>query len=359
MRRALISLSLTLLAFAAFEVAQASAQETLRGHVVDHDGTALAQAEVQLVELNRKATTNRAGEFVLTHLPHGQQTVLVRHAGFAPIVRHIDLDAAGALNFVLNPAPFELDPFPVTATGLAIAPLTSPLPTATVGPAEVRREHGVSLGHTLRNVPGVRVLSTGGEIGKPVVRGQFGSRVLVLERGVRLEDYSWSDEDAPSVDARLADRIEIIRGPASVLYGSDALSGVVNVIPEPLPVSGDGFRTMVEAYAASNNREVGTMLRGEGAGKGIGWRGTVLGRFAEAIHTPIGELENTGFGARQLRRLHLPVTYEPVPRRTARAPARTGQSACLGSRGRSTRSGNERPPRRWSVRCREGREARF
>jgi iron complex outermembrane recepter protein len=296
-RRALIAFSCMIVALAALQPRSAEAQETVRGHVVDHDGAALPQAEVQLVELNRKATTNRAGEFVLTHLPHGQQTVLVRHAGYAPIVRHIDFDAAGELNFVLDAAPFALDPLTVTATGSAIAPLTSPLPTSIVGPAAVRREHGVSLGHTLSNAPGVRVLSTGGEVGKPVVRGQFGSRVLVLERGVRLEDYSWSDEDAPSIDARLADRIEIIRGPASVLYGSDALSGVVNVIPEPLPVTGDRFRTMVEAYAASNNREVGTLLRGEGAGNGIGWRGSVIGRFAEAIHTPVGELENTGFGA--------------------------------------------------------------
>src|SRR5262245_15217181 len=100
--------------------AESVARDTLRGRVVDRDGAAVSQVHVQLVELGRSATTDRAGEFVLTHLPHGQQTVLVRRPGYAPIVRHIDLDTVTALNFALEPAPFELEPLSVTATGSAI-----------------------------------------------------------------------------------------------------------------------------------------------------------------------------------------------------------------------------------------------
>ena len=105
----------------------------------------------------------------------------------------------------------------VTATRDTISPLASPLPTATLTAAELRRDHGVSLAQTLTRLPGVRALSTGEQIGKPVIRGLSGARVLVLDDGLRLEDYSWSDEDGPSIDARLAERVEVIRGPASVL----------------------------------------------------------------------------------------------------------------------------------------------
>jgi outer membrane receptor protein involved in Fe transport len=119
-----------------------------------------------------------------------------------------------------------------------------------------------------------------------------------MENGSRLEDYSWSDEDAPSVDARLAQRVEVIRGPASVLYGSDALGGVVNVIPEDLPTAegGRGFnRVGIEAYGATNNKELGSALKLTGASGRLGWRLFGVGRFAESYSTPDGEVENTGF----------------------------------------------------------------
>src|SRR6185312_9654179 len=125
---------------------------------------------------------------------------------------------------------------------------SSPLPTEALSEDRLRRAQSVSLAHALAELPGINALTTGQQIGKPVIRGLSGPRVLVLEDGSRLEDYSWSDEDGPSVDARLAQRVEVIRGPASVLYGSDALGGVVNVIPEELPRAEPGqtvshFRT--------------------------------------------------------------------------------------------------------------------
>jgi outer membrane receptor protein involved in Fe transport len=150
----------------------------------------------------------------------------------------------------------------------------------------------------LERVAGVRTLSTGMQVGKPVIRGLTGSRVLVAEGGLRLEDYAWSDEDGPSIDARLADRIEVVRGPASLLYGSDALGGVVNVIAEPLPEGRGGFSGgTVEVYGASNNRELGGLLKLRGAQGRFGWSAAVIGRGAADLHTPAGELGNTGYGA--------------------------------------------------------------
>src|SRR5437016_4847619 len=116
----------------------------------------------------------------------------------------------------------------------------------------------------------------GAPLGKPMIRGLAGARVLVLANGNRLEDYSWSDEDGPSVDARLAQRVELIRGPASVLYGSDALGGVVNVIPAELPDANGGprvIRTGFELSGATNNAELEATARVEGASGPWAWRG--------------------------------------------------------------------------------------
>lgn len=188
----------------------------------------------------------------------------------------------------------------VTATRDSISTLSSPLPTATLTAAELRRDHGVSLAQTLTRLPGVRSLSTGEQVGKPVIRGLSGSRVLVLDDGLRLEDYSWSDEDGPSVEARLAERVEVIRGPASVLYGSDALGGVVNVIPAAIPNAYGGpriHRGELELYGASNNLETGAALSLEGTRGRTGALLRIVGRFGQDVHTPAGEIRNTGFAA--------------------------------------------------------------
>ena len=278
----------------------ALAGDTVSGRIVDSAGSPLPAAAVQLVELHRTTLAASDGGFSLPDVPPGRYTLVVRHPGYAAVVRPVVVAGPVRVDLVLEPAPFEVEPITVTATRAPLANLGSPLPVASLGPDALRRQQSVSLAHALAALPGVRVLGTGEQIGKPVIRGMSGARVLVLEDGSRLEDYSWSDEDGPSVDARLAERIEVIRGPASVLYGSDALGGVVNVIPADLPdaAGGPGFlRGRVEAYGASNNIEVGSAVTLEGASRRVGWRVLGVGRFAGSLHTPAGELDNTGFGA--------------------------------------------------------------
>src|SRR5947209_8064956 len=274
--------------------------DTLSGRVTDRAGSPLPTATVLVSELHRVATTGADGAFVLADLPSGQYTVIVRHVGFAPVAREVVIRGATTLGVALERAPLWLEPVTITATRAPIPTLASPLATAALSEDRLRRAQSVSLAHNLAELPGINALSTGQQIGKPVIRGLAGPRVLVLEDGSRLEDYSWSDEDGPSVDARLAQRVEVIRGPASVLYGSDALGGVVNVIPEELPDANGGPRAMhtgLEISGASNNAELEGAARVEGASGGWGWRLFGIGRFASSLHTPVGELDNTGFSA--------------------------------------------------------------
>src|SRR5439155_1704540 len=274
--------------------------DTLSGRVTDRAGSPLPTATVLVSELHRVAATGADGAFVLADLPSGQYTVIVRHVGFAPVAREVVIRGATTLGVALERAPLWLEPVTITATRAPIPTLASPLATAALSEDALRREQSVSLAHSLSRLPGIHALSTGAQIGKPVIRGLAGARVLVLADGSRLEDYSWSDEDGPSVDARLAQRVEVIRGPASVLYGSDALGGVVNVIPEELPDANGGPRTMhtgFEISGASNNAEFEGAARVEGASGGWGWRLFGIGRFASSLHTPVGELDNTGFSA--------------------------------------------------------------
>ncbi|MDQ2768657.1 MAG: TonB-dependent receptor [Gemmatimonadota bacterium] len=287
--------------------ARVAATDTLKGTVVDSAGTPVGDVIVSLVELKRGTTTGRDGRFVLLGVPRGRQTLAVRRVGYAPISQQLLVSGTTTLKLTLGATALRLEAVTITATRAPISPLASPLPTDALSGERLRREQEVSLSQALDGFAGVRNLSTGQQVGKPVIRGLTGPRVLILDDGLRLEDYSWSDEDGPSVDSRLAERIEVIRGPASVLYGSDAIGGVINVVPEDVPdVRGEKpfVEGAAEAYGATNNDEIGGLLRAQGGRGSIGFRATAIGRHAGNFHTPrgneqtpTGDIFDTGYGS--------------------------------------------------------------
>jgi outer membrane receptor protein involved in Fe transport len=276
----------------------AAPADTLTGQVRGPDGEPVPDAEVYVVEMDRSVLTDTTGTFRLAHTEQSTYTLRVSAPGYASWVGKVSPSNGHTVNVSLKSEAFELEPLTVSATRSAIASKDSPLPAVSFGRAELDKGYSVSLAHALEEVSGVRTLSTGDEIGKPVIRGLSGPRVLVLVNGMRLEDYSWSQEDAPAVDAQMADRVEVVKGPASVLYGSDALGGIVNVAPAPLPDAWGGepvVRSSATLYGAWNNREGGLGLMNEGANGSWSWRARGIGRYSGSIHTPSGELDNTGF----------------------------------------------------------------
>jgi len=92
--------------------------------------------------------------------------------------------------------------------------------------------HGLSLADKLSSIAGIDILSTGAGIGKPVIRGLSGSRIAVFSQGVRLENQQWGDEHGLGLDEHGYEQVEIVKGPASLLYGSDALGGVLYFVDE-------------------------------------------------------------------------------------------------------------------------------
>jgi iron complex outermembrane recepter protein len=281
--------------------AKTSFDGAVAGRVTDRAGQPVANATVAVVELGRATTSGSDGRFNLGALPSGRYTISARRLGYITAASTVVVAASAVqVSFVLDVSAVRIDPVTVTAARRPVGSLDSPLPVNALHGDQVHAEGGISLAHALAQLPGVRSVTSGQEIGKPMIRGLFGPRVLVLTDGSRIEDYSWSDEDGPSVDARLADRIEVIKGPASVLYGSDAVSGLVNVIPAAVPFSSDGSRVhreAIEAYGGSNNIELGSALLVEGAQSRYGFRVSGTGRFSQNYQTPGGTQPNSSFWA--------------------------------------------------------------
>jgi iron complex outermembrane receptor protein len=271
---------------------------TLSGRVTDPSGRPLFQARVSVLEANRTALTDLEGRFEVVGLPSGTYGVSFSAIGYAPLVRRVTLDEEDVvLEVELKPSLVELPDLQVTAAPVATTSLTSPQPVSVLGGADLEASRAATLGETVSTLPGVRSLSTGAGVGKPVIRGLSSNRVLVLADGERVESQQWGDEHGPQVEAVDAERIEVIRGPASVLYGSDALGGVINVVTSPLPdaLGRDPFVNgrAVASYSTNNEQPDGTVAL-EGAAGGFGFRTSLTGRTSDDVGTPAGPLFNSG-----------------------------------------------------------------
>ena len=229
-------LTLALHAPATMAAPALAAPHTVAGSVTDSAGAPVADARLTLVELGRTTTTGVEGRFSFAGVNPGRYHLSVSAIGYAPRIEPVTVaDEDVTLQFALKRSVVELEALQVTATPNATTLLNSPQPVSALGGDELRQAQAPSLGETVQDLPGVRSLSTGTGIGKPVIRGLTSNRVLIVADGQRLETQQWGDEHSPNVDTEDAERVEVIRGPASVLYGSDALGGVVNVVPKELP----------------------------------------------------------------------------------------------------------------------------
>jgi iron complex outermembrane receptor protein/hemoglobin/transferrin/lactoferrin receptor protein len=155
---------------------------------------------------------------------------------------------------------------------------------------DLQTQRSASLGDLLQdNVGGVSSIQTGSQAGKPVLRGLSGKRVVLLKDGIAQEYYQFGVRHFPTTNASEAERVEVVRGASSILYGSDALGGAINVISKPAPTT--GVDTLAVGGAAStqyytNNDERAVSLDLNAAQGNVGWRVGLERRVAGNYHTP-------------------------------------------------------------------------
>jgi iron complex outermembrane receptor protein len=270
----------------------------IRGHVLDAaTGTPLPGAQVRIVELNRSELTHGDGEFHFSRLAGGRYTLVIERLGYRRAMRVVEVggDDSAYLRVSLEFSALELPG--LTATGVVGQRMGEDLSRATtvLGGQELARKLDGTIAATLDGQPGVTLSSMGPATARPVIRGLGGDRILILEDGERVGDLSASGPDhAVAVEAVTAKQIEVVRGPAALLYGSNALGGVVNVIREEIPTSlTDQLHGSVSLQGQSVNRGV------SGGGYVTGSTGPLAFRFEGSartsgdLHTPVGVLENT------------------------------------------------------------------
>ena len=278
---------------------QTSRAQSLSGTVMDETNNPLPLVNVSLPSLHRGAVTNDQGIFIVEKLRPGMYAVEFTLLGYKTETRTMAIASENInLSVVMSQTSLELPGIIVTGTPQPTDVLSSSQSVSAVEGRELNRLRGQNVMQALENSAGVSTYTTGAGVAKAVIRGLTSQRVLVISDGTRQEGQQWGDEHAPEIDAFDVERIEVLRGPSSVLYGSDALGGVVNVIKHHLPSAevGDpnlGGDLILNGF--SNNRHTAEHVSLYGASGAIGYRSHFSMRNAGDITTPEGKLFNSGF----------------------------------------------------------------
>jgi len=267
----------------------------ISGKVTYNDNSPLHDASVQITQLKQTVSTDAEGVFVFENVPAGRYTLLVHIEGFADATRIVDV-AAGSnqtFDFQMQVAGLK-EQVTVTASGTEQSVFDSFQSVNSISSSTITQKASVSLGEVLENETGVAKRSFGVGSSRPVIRGFDGDRVLVLENGVRSGTVgSQSGDHGETVDTLSAERIEVVKGPGTLLYGSNAIGGVVNVVRSDENEAHNGFRGYVTTTGGTANREAAISAGGEYGVKNWLFRGSLTAQRAGDYQTPLGRIENS------------------------------------------------------------------
>jgi iron complex outermembrane receptor protein len=253
-----------------------AATGTLTGTVTDKaDGTSIIGAVVNIPDLKNATSTNEKGKYVLNNIPKGVYLVQFSSLGYATITRTVDFSKTTVLDIQLQTSSIETGEVIITGVSKATEIKRDPVPMVAVGKTYLdQRSASGNVIDEIANLPGVNAVTTGPNISKPYIHGLGYNRVITLMDGIRQEGQQWGDEHGVEVDQNSIDRVEVIKGPASLTYGPDAIGGVVNLISPPLVPEGKILGS-VSANYGTNNGLLNESLRLQGNNNGLVW-GTII-----------------------------------------------------------------------------------
>ncbi|MCC6937799.1 MAG: TonB-dependent receptor [Flavobacteriales bacterium] len=206
--------------------------QSFTGTVVDKATKAtIPGVNVFLVELETGTTTNKDGVFVIEHAPRKVVHIQLSFIGYRTLTLALDLSDSTEGQFVMEQSHLDLKEV-VVSVPLGKLQRESVANVAQRKIGDLQQVPTASLAEALTNIAGVEQNSTGAGIGKPVIRGLSGNRIVTYAQGIRIENQQWGAEHGLGVGEVGIESVEVIKGPASVLYGSDALGGVLYFVDE-------------------------------------------------------------------------------------------------------------------------------
>ena len=273
-----------------------NAQNSLKGFVRDKQSNeALPGAVIYFPDLRNGTASKPDGSYEISNLPKTKTIMQVKLIGYKTFIQLIDLSKTPELVILIEQSVLESNEVVVTGVSKATEIKRSPIPIMSIDNKYLTQNTATNAIDAIARTPGVSALSTGPNVSKPFIRGLGYNRILTLFDGVRQEGQQWGDEHGIEMDQFLIDRIEVVKGPASLIYGSDALAGVVNLLPaNSLPqgvIKGD-----IQTNYQTNNGLFAGSVNVAGNSKGFIWGLRASHKEATNYQNKYdGRVYNTGF----------------------------------------------------------------
>jgi len=276
-------------------ISQTACNCTLKGKVISKEsGEVILGSYVYLKGQKTKAQSDEKGNFKIEKICPGTYLLVCEMSSFNKVETSITLKDHDDLTENLSLETHEEHLMEVLVTGKKTEN-TSQL-KGELSAEERSQRNGLSLGEMLKGISGVQSLQTGSSISKPIIHGMHSSRVIILNQGVRQEGQQWGSEHAPEVDPFVSKNIQVIKGPAGLRYGGDAIGGLILMEPNSLPDT-SGILGEAQTIFFTNGRQFVTSGMLEGGFKNVnGWGWRVQGTLKNGgnIKTANYNLANTG-----------------------------------------------------------------
>ncbi|MCV9385874.1 TonB-dependent receptor [Reichenbachiella ulvae] len=241
------------------------AQSRLEGRVIDEETKeGIPGVIVEIHELERGVLTNPDGYFYWDGIRKANYHLHFSYLGYQAVTRVIGADEFDELIEVrLKPTSLELNEVLIESNHYKTGPKEQTLSMEILDTDFLLKNRKGSFVGSLENLPGVNTINTGVGISKPVIRGMSFNRVIVNDKGIKQEGQQWGSDHGLEIDMFEPGRVEVVKGPSSLQYGSDGLGGVINIFPPAVPNS-DGHKGTLQLLYKSNNHLLGTSTSIEG-----------------------------------------------------------------------------------------------
>jgi len=281
-----------------FGSTQSGFGQTLQGTIRDKDSNQpLPGVTIYIPDTRSGTVSDLDGKYEITNLPKKSLLIQVRLLGYSTISKTIDLNLSNKVDFFLQVTAIEKNEVVVTGSAFTTDVKRTSVSVSAIDKMKILSAGSDNLVQSLANTPGLAAISTGNAISKPVIRGLGFNRVVVVNEGIRQEGQQWGGEHGLEIDQFSADRIEILKGPSSLLYGSDAIGGVINILEPILPLPGK-IRAEINSQYSSNNGLTANSLMTEGNISGFTWRGRGSFKSASNFRTPTERIYNSAYNER-------------------------------------------------------------
>ena len=258
-------------------------------------GEPMPGVSVYLPDLKTGSSTGSDGTYKIENLPLTKVFIQVSYIGFRLVTINIDLNQITTQNFELEESVNEIHEVVVTGMSNATEKNRTPTPISTIPPVILLQNTSSNIIDALSRQPGVSEVTTGSGIAKPEIRGLGYNRVVTLNDGIRQEGQQWGDEHGIEVDEYGVYKVEILKGPASLSYGSDAMAGVINFLSAPTLPEGKIMANVITNYQ-TNNGLIGNSTNFSGNKKGFVWDLRYSNKIAHAYKNKYdGYVFNSGF----------------------------------------------------------------